>query len=387
MISQPYSRRQWFKTSLGLIAASGMSYTIQAEEIKYSNRVHPYTGRWMFDESKFVVPVKARLNSNENPYGPSEKAKTAIIEGFKDANRYSEPVVAKFKSAIAAKEGVKEDQIFLCAGLSELLTLLGDLTGLQHGNMISAHPTFDLMPALAADTGGKWIQVPLNDQHQHDLRQMELSITDQTKLVYICNPGNPVPTIVNPAELSSFCDRISRRTLILIDEAYNDYIPLPSNHTMVSKVKEGKQVIIGRTFSKVHGFAGLRMAYALAPANIIDQLEKYRTWNYSMGVHTMYGAMASMQDEVFQKNVVQKTILTRNNTVATLRSMGYEPTSSFTNFIIFPIRMDGKELVTKMRDRGVALKSWAFDDKQWCRVSIGTDEEMGMFLDAMKELS
>lgn len=387
MITTPYSRRQWFKTSLGFVAATGLTQALKADELRYADKIHPLTGRWMMKESIGGPTIKAKLNSNENPYGPSDKAKAAIVEGFKDANRYSEPVVAMFKSMIAAKEGVTVDHVFLCAGLSELLVLLGDLTGLQHGNMISAHPTFDLMPALAADTGGKWIQVPLNSQYEHDLKAMEYAITDQTKLVYICNPGNPCPTIVNPAELSSFCDRVSRRTMVFVDEAYNDYVPLPSNHTMLDKVKEGKQVIVGRTMSKVHGFAGLRIAYALAPTTVIDQLEKYRTWNYTMNAPTMHGAMATLNDESFKSFVVQKTIEVRNNTVASLRNMGYEPLSSFTNFIIFPIKMEGKEIVTKMRERGVALKSWAFDNKQWCRVSIGTADEMQLFLDAMKEIS
>lgn len=383
MKSNPYSRRQWFKTSLGMMAAAGFAHTLQADEQLYANQIHPMTGRWMLD----VPPtMKARLTSNENPYGPSDRAKMAVIEGFKDANLYSRHVAIEFKNKIASYEGVKADQVFLCAGLSEVLNLLGSVTGLQQGDMVSAHPTFDLMPALAGKVGGKWIQVPLNARYQHDLPAMEKAVTAKTKLVYICNPGNPCSTIVDPKELAAFCDRVSSKTLVFVDEAYNDYIPDAINHTMIDKVRTGKNVMIGRTMSKVHGFAGLRLAYVLAQAPFVKELEKYRTWEFSMNAPSMHAAIKTIDDEAFKQSCIKKNNEAREMTVSVLQQMGYTPLPSYTNFIIFQIKKEGGAFVQIMQERGIGLRSWAFNEMQWCRVSIGTMDDMKMFLGAMKEV-
>ncbi len=383
MKSTSYSRRQWFKTSLGLAAAAGFSQNLLADEKLYANKVHPLTGRWMMD---LLPTLKARLTSNENPYGPSDRAKMAVIEGFKDANLYARHVAIEFKNKIASYEGVRADQVFLCAGLSEVLNLLGSVTGLQQGDMVSAHPTFDLMPAVAGKVGGKWIQVPLNSKYQHDLPAMEKAVTAKTKLIYICNPGNPCSSIVDPQELSNFCDKVSSRTLVFIDEAYNDYIPDAAKHTMISKVRAGQNVMIGRTMSKVHGFAGLRLAYVIAQTPFVKELEKYRTWEFSMNAPSMHAGIKTIDDEAFKQACIQKNNEARAMTVSALIQMGYEPLPSFTNFLIFPIKKEGNTFVQAMQEKGIGLRSWAFSDKQWCRVSIGTVDEMKMFLGAMKEV-
>ena len=382
------SRRRWLKNSVGLLAAGTLMPNLKAEKdiSSYANQIHPLTGRWMMDEVLKDPMIKVRLTSNENPYRPSDRAKMAVIEGFKDANLYSRHVAIALKDKISTYEGVHTDQIFLCSGLSEVLNLLGSLTGLEHGDMISAHPTFDLMPALAAKVGGEWKQIPLNAQYQHDLPAMEKAVTSKTKLVYICNPGNPCPTILDPQMLSSFCDRVSNKTLVFVDEAYNEYVPNGAQHSMVNKIKAGKNVMIGRTMSKVHGFAGLRVAYVIAPAGVVKDLEKYRTWEYSLNAPSMHATIKTIDDEAFKQDCVQKNKNTRDMTVAALQSMGYSPLPSYTNFIIFPIKKDGKEFVQMMADKGIGLRSWAFNDQQWCRVSIGTMEEMKMFLAAMKEV-
>ena len=380
-----YNRRQWMKAGMGLARGSAIPFSIQAEEKTYHQQVHPGTGRWMMEEAPGII--KARLTSNENPYGPSDRAKMAIIHGFKDANLYSRTVAVELKNKIASYEGVKPEQVFLCAGLSEVLNLVGAVTGLEHGDLVSAHPTFDLMLTTATAIGGKWIKVPLNKQYQHDLPAMEAALTPKTKLLYICNPGNPCSTIVDPEELSRFCERVSRKNLVFVDEAYNDYIPDAEKHSMVKRLKAGDNVMIGKTLSKVHGFAGLRVAYVMASKEFIKELEKYRTWDFSMNAPSMHGALATLDDEMFKKYCIQKNAEVRDMTVAGLQKLGYDPLPSYTNFLIFPIKKEGKEFVQMMQAKEVGLRSWSFDNKQWCRVSIGSQEEMQLFLHALKEVS
>ena len=377
-------RRKWFKTSLGIAAASAFHHSLKADEINFHGRIHPHTGRWMMDESFFAPSqITARLNSNENPFGPSEKAKAAIVEGFKDANRYSRNVAKALKEKIASYENVSPGQVFLCAGLSELLNMLGSLNGLQHGEMLSAQPTFDLMPAMAASLGGKWIKIALNQKYEHDLPAMENAITANTKLVYICNPGNPCSTKVNPDELKGFVERVSKKTLVFIDEAYIDYVPDKAKNTMTGMASM-KNVLIGKTLSKIHGFAGLRVAYTISSIEQVKEFEKYHTWDFSLSAPAMHGAIATLDDENFKSYCVNKTIEIRTNTVKSLENMGYSPLPSYTNFVIFPISKPGSELVNHMANNGVALRSWNFDNKNWCRVSIGTQPDMDLFLQAMK---
>jgi histidinol-phosphate aminotransferase len=379
-------RRNWFKTSLGLAAASTFFQSLKADEVNFNRQIHPHTGRWMMDESVMTpANITARLNSNENPFAPSDKAKAAIIDGFKDANRYSRYVAQALKEKIASYENVSPGQIFLCAGLSELLNMLGSLNGLQQGEMISAYPTFDLMPAMASRLGGKWTKIALNEKFEHDLPAMENALTSNTKLMYICNPGNPCSTKLDPIELKSFVERVSKKTLVFIDEAYIDYVPEKEKNSMVS-LASGKNVLVGKTLSKIHGFAGLRVAYTISSTEQVKEFEKYHTWDFSLGAPAMHGAMATLDDEGFKSYCVNKTIEIRSGTIKALENMGYKPLPSFTNFIIFPITKPGPDLVNHMANNGVALRSWNFDNKNWCRVSIGTQSEMDLFLTAMKTI-
>lgn len=379
------NRRNWLKTSAGLMAASSFAQTLQADEVHYKDKIHPKTGRWITGIDP-DVNIKARINSNENPWGPSEKAKTAYLNAFSQAGRYPDFASEEIKERIAKVEGVKVENVFICAGLSELLNLMADLQGVQKGTMVSAHPTFDLMPALAAKLGGKWIKVPVNGAMQHDLAAMQNAITADTKLVYICNPGNPTSTIVNPNELSLFIDRNWHRTLIFIDEAYNDYIPFPASHTMIPMIREGKDILVGKTLSKVHGFAGLRMAYAIGSQKVINELNQYRPWAFGVSGTAYQAAMISLEDKDHIKEIVKRTNEIKSNTVTSLQSMGYKPFLSYTNFLMFPIEQEGNVFVKTMADKGVALRSWNFNNQNYCRVSIGTKEDMELFLGAMKSL-
>jgi histidinol-phosphate aminotransferase len=385
--SSGMDRRRWLKTGLGLVAVAGIPYSVEAEEIYYAGNIHPMTGRWMVPDSTGVASkVGARLNSNENPYGPSERAKQGIIQGFQDANRYSRAVADSLRQKIADYEKVSSDQIFLFAGLSELLNLLASLTGWQGGEMISAHPTFDLMPAMAKRLGGKWIQVPLNARYEHDLPAMEAAISSQTKLIYICNPGNPSGTMVDPDLLKRFVQKNASRALIFIDEAYIDYVPEADRHSIVSLAKTLPGVVVGKTLSKIHGFAGLRIGYSISSSAIASDWSKYHAWDYSLAAPVMHGAIATLDDEGFKSFCLKKVNESKARVSHFLHQKGYQVLPSYTNFLIFPISMPGADFVAAMASKGIALRSWYFDQQNWCRVSIGTDEEMDLFVEAMKTI-
>ena len=155
---------------------------------------------------------------------------------------------------------------------------------------------------------------------------------------------------------------------------------------MIPMIREGKDILVGKTLSKVHGFAGLRMAYAIGSQKVINELNQYRPWAFGVSGTAYQAAMISLEDKDHIKEIVKRTNEIKSNTVTSLQSMGYKPFLSYTNFLMFPIEQEGNVFVKTMADKGVALRSWNFNNQNYCRVSIGTKEDMELFLGAMKSL-
>lgn len=332
--------------------------------------------------------MKARLTSNENPFGPSEKAKKALIEAVNESCRYPRERVMALQQAIAKEEGVSEENILLGAGSSELLLAAALYYSRKSGSSIlSADPTYASLVRSAVDVGSGWEKVPLTKDFAHDLDAMEKKVNDDTSLVYIVNPNNPTGTLTPTSKLRAFCEAVSKRKPIFIDEAYIDYVENPKAQTMVDCVRKGQNVIVARTFSKVHGFAGLRVGYVIALPETIKELRKYTNGAGNISATSASAALASLQDKEFTKFCVQKNQEAKDFTYATLKKEGYTPLTSHTNFVLFPIKMSGKKFTEEMLKRGVGLRYWEFYDQQWCRVSMGTMDDMQLFANAFKQLS
>ncbi|MCC9135967.1 pyridoxal phosphate-dependent aminotransferase [Pontibacter silvestris] len=332
--------------------------------------------------------MKARLTSNENPYGPSEKAKKALIEAVNESCRYPRERVKALQEAIAKEEGVSEENILLGAGSSELLLAAALNYSRKSGSFIlSADPTYASLVRAAVDVGSGWEKVPLTNDFAHDLNAMEKKVNDDISLVYIVNPNNPTATLTPTDKLRAFCETVSKRKPIFIDEAYIDYVENPKAQTMVDCVRKGQNVIIARTFSKVHGFAGLRVGYVIAQPDTIKELRKYTNGAGNISATSASAALASLQDKEFTKYCVQKNQEAKDFTYAILKKEGYTPLTSHTNFVMFPIKMDGKKFTEEMLKRGVGLRNWEFYDQHWCRVSMGTMDDMQLFANAFKQLS
>jgi len=269
----------------------------------------------------------------------------------------------------------------------EILNLVAIHYGLQKGNLISAFPTFEPLMLTAAGLDCEWAQVPLNQKHKHDLTAMEAKINSGTRMVYVCNPNNPTGTLLDPSALKDFCRKTSQKVPIFVDEAYTEFLEKPEDHTMIPLIKEGHNIIVAKTFSKIHGFAGLRIGYALAQPDVWKEMKKYRPYETTMAGPTLKAAIASYQDQEFQHKCRDKNTAVKSYTLKALRAMGYDPVPSYTSFMIFPIKMKPEQLIKDMRAQGVGIRSWSFAGKDWCRVSMGTMEEMKIFTKALKAIS
>ena len=340
------------------------------------------------DQEPNFAKVVARIGSNENPYGPPPMARKAISDSIEKGNRYARTELRDLIGKIAAKEEVSPDYIMMGNGSGDLLEKTALAMFDKGGNIVSADPTYMSLIRVAESVGATWKAIPCKADWSHDLDAMEKAIDKDTKLVYLCNPNNPIGAVTSTKALTDFCNRVSEKVPIFIDEAYIELVEGADNKSMVSLLKNKKNIIVARTFSKIMGMAGLRVGYVAALPETLESIKKVTKGGGSgIACTSVYAASAAMDDVEFQNstrklNTEAKTYLYEN-----LTAMGYKYVPSFTNFVIFPINMPGKEFLTKMSDKGIIIKAMDIQNKPWCRVSIGTKDEMKLFVSALQTIS
>lgn len=345
-----------------------------------TGEVSPDLMAWRYDD------ITVRLNANENVYGPSDAAKKAIQKQITSSFRYPFAEVRALKSKIAAKHNVSDTQVTLGGGSTEILNMAGLAYGLQGGAIVSAFPTFETLLRTAKRFDCEWIQVPVDKEYKHNLAAMEAAITPSTRLMYVVNPNNPTGSLLDPKELRAFCKRVSKQVPVFIDEAYTEFLSDPKKHTMEDLVNEGYDVTIAKTFSKVYGMAGLRVGYAIGPKTRIEQLDRYGLSLSMISKPSIAAASACFDDQEFIKFSAAKNAVSKEITYKLLKEAGYSYIPSSTSFIMFPIRTDGSSFLRKMRARGVGVRSWYFNSQHWCRVSLGSPEDMRAFGKALVEI-
>lgn len=391
-MSNAMDRRKMLKT--GLLMAGSMSVVnglLNQAQARSVNTCYNYQPEWITDKSAILgapTELKARLFANENPFGPSPKAKAAIADAMAESYQYPFVFARELGKKIADFEGLPDSQIMLSAGSSPLLMAAAiHFSQTPGGNIVTGDPTYEDLPSKAVPFKTTWKKIPLTATYQLDLEAMEKAVDANTSLVYICNPNNPTGTVVDNDKLKAFVDRVSQKVTVFIDEAYIDYLDDPRGTTLISSVKAGRNIIVARTFSKLYGFAGLRVGYVFAQPETIKKLSLYCEGPNSLSALSLHGALASYQDQDFMKEALQKTIASKQFLYSTLKKEGYDYIPSSTNFVLFPLKMDSRQFVMEMGKRGVGVRSWVFNQKQWCRISIGRMDEMEAFASAFKEIS
>jgi histidinol-phosphate aminotransferase len=388
------SRRSLLKR--GALLAGGLPFAgslldkVQASPI-IPHPVSPFSMPEMWTEREIALNaplvLKARLFANENPFGPSDKAKKAIEEALPTAYQYPMRSMGELTEKIANFEKVPQENILLASGSSPLLMAAALYYGKPGSNIITGDPSYADLPSKAEKMGVKINRVPLTSEFRLDLDAMEKAIDANTTLVYICNPNNPTATVLEKDKLKAFCERVSKKVTIFIDEAYIDYLPDPQGTTLIPMVNTGANIIVARTFSKLYGFAGLRAGYVVTQPETIKNLSLFTEASMSITATTLAAALASYQDREFLDGALKKTLASKDYLYEVLKKEGYTYVPSSTNFVIFPIKMEGKQFTDEMMKRGVGVRFWKFNNKEWCRVSIGRMDEMEAFAAAFKEIS
>lgn len=375
------NRRDWLKSTFALTTGFTMTSSLAAQLM-----ASPMSkAEELFVQSNGKLPSLAKLNFNENPYGPSEKAKQAIIQSLPQSNRYAVQELDELKALLAKKEGVTPDYIHIGAGSGDILCQTGVAFGLEGGSVMSAFPTFSLLMNFAEVFKATWHKVNLNDQLEHDYNAMAAAIRNDTRLIFICNPNNPSGTLVDPQKVRAFCEEVSKRVPVYADEAYLEFLEPAQQISMVDLVKKNMNVIVSRTFSKIHGLAGLRVGYIIAKPELVNRIASYQH-DIPVSTASIAAAKACLGDENFMKMTRAKNLVARATLTNYLDQKRISYGKTYTNFVFFPAPKAGNMILANMEEKGYLMRIWDYQDREWCRVSIGTLEEMKGFVKAFDEV-
>lgn len=319
-----------------------------------------------------------RLSSNENPLGLPESAKRAITDAFALGNRYPQ-LDERLIAAIARKHGVRDGNIVLGAGSTDVLRMLVQSIASRNGRIVVADPTFEHVERYARPFGVRAERVPLTRDAAHDLDRMR-DAADHAEgpvLVFLCNPNNPTGTLTPVGDIASWIAEGPDHVTFLVDEAYFDYVDDPSYRTFIPDALRRRNVFVSRTFSKVYGLAGLRVGYGLAHEDTIARVSAY-AGDSNVNQLALAGALACIEDHAFIERSLQTNRDGRAILVRTLDDLGIEHLPSQTNFLMHRIRGSHATWNQRMLEGGV-LVGRAFPPMLgWSRVSIGTPAEMDL---------
>ncbi len=334
-------------------------------------------------ERELGISGVIKLASNENPLGPSPRALEALKEYMPRLNFYPDGNCFYLKQDLAARLEVKQEQITFGNGADELITLAGTAYLDPGDEVVVADPSFSEYDFCARLMNAEVVKVPLQD-YRHDLNAMLGAITEKTRMIFVCNPNNPTGTIVSRQELASFLDKVSSDILVVMDEAYYEYVTDPDYPESLDWVKQGYNVLTLRTFSKIYGLAGLRVGYGVGPEEVITDLNTVRE-PFNVNAAAQVAARAALQDEEYVREVYRVNREGKEYLAGELDRLGlfYLPTEA--NFIFVNTGVDSRDLFQSLLRQGVIVRTGdIFGHPRFIRLSIGTREQNQRFIEALE---
>jgi histidinol-phosphate aminotransferase len=336
-------------------------------------------------ERELGIQGAIKLASNENPLGPSPKAVEAMQKALSGLHRYPDGAGFDLRSALAKKFNVDFEQTCIGNGSDEIIEFLARAYVRPGQEALSAAPSFLMYSKLVQVAGGKLREVPLKD-FRIDLEAMLAAVTPQTRLVFINNPDNPAGTAVSKAELAKFLDQVPQGVLVVLDEAYIDFVTDPEVAMGPDFLEHGTPVLVMRTFSKSAGLAGLRIGYALGPKEVIAAFDRVRQ-PFNTSILAQVGGCAALADEEFLERTRQLVIDGLKTFYGCFDDLGLSYVPSQTNFVLVRIGPKAKEVANLLLRRGVIIRYMgSYDLPEYLRISVGLPEENQRFVEALKEI-
>jgi len=343
--------------------------------------VYPAASTYAFDGDL------VKLASNETPFSPHPQVLEAVEAQLRTLNRYPDPTKATLRRRLSDRTGVDPERIGVGNGSCELL-LAGAEAMLEPGaEVVYAWPSFSIYPHLAAMTGARAVEVPLNDAQEHDLDAMAKEVTAATRMVIVCNPNNPTATALPPAQLDEFLEAVPRNVAVILDEAYIEFATTQDPDDSLALLKKHPNLILLRTFSKIYGLCGLRVGYALGSADFRAAVDRVRQ-PFSVNALAQAAATEALNHMDELERRVEQTAIERVHLESELEERGFETTDSQANFSWVSLGdRDEDEIVDGLAKQGVIVRAGgALGQEGWMRVTYGTRHENDRFLAALDQV-
>ena len=331
----------------------------------------------------------ALLATNETPFTPIPAVVEAVNAALATVNRYPDPSNSALRSALSDRHGVPASRIAIGNGSCDVLLAAGEALLEPGAEVVYAWPSFSVYPHLAAASGARAIEVPVDDDHTHDLDAMLREITAATRLVIVCNPNNPTSTALPLEEITAFVRAFPRHVAVILDEAYCEFNLLQDPDESIDLLARHPNLVLLRTFSKVYGLCGLRVGFALCGSEqfrmAVDQVRQ----PFFCNAAAQAAAIEALrhQDEVARR--VERTVAGRIELEEGLRRLGIEPAESQANFVWFdlPDAEAERDVIKGLSERNVLVRAGAALGRQGAlRVTIGTERENQKFLGALGDV-
>jgi histidinol-phosphate aminotransferase len=330
------------------------------------------------------------LGSNENPLGPSPRAVAAVRAALPQLHRYPDPLGGELRDALARLHGLHRENFILGDGSHELLMQLAQAFAGPGAGVVASEYGFAVYSIAARAAGAPFRAAPALPADApmprgHDLDAIAAAVDAGTRLVYVCNPNNPTGTWFDSARLRGFLERMPAHVLVVVDEAYLEYVEAPGLHSALAFLAEFPNLVVTRTFSKAYGLAGLRVGYACADPRLLAVLERLRE-SFTVGLPGLAGAQAALADQEFVAQVREATRVERDWLGAELARRGLRVAPSQTNFVLVDLGRAAAPIEAALVERGVVPRPMAGYGLPDClRLSLGRRADNQRLLAALDE--
>ncbi len=327
-----------------------------------------------------------RLNRNESPYGLSPTSIQAIQMHIKSGSpRYPFEEPAALTEAIAARNHVSKDQVLLGCGSIEILKMATETFCSPMRTAVVAEPTFEAVVTYCPLAHAKPVKITLTRDYKHDLPRMLEAASQGGGLIFFCNPSNPAGTFINKDEVEQFVHKVPSGVVLLVDEAYFEFMDRPDYESCLRYVREGLPIIVSRTFSKVYGMAGLRAGYAIGHKDLLKAMSQHRLINNPNQLATA-AAMAALTDDAHVVRIRRLNAEARAAFCRDLHAMGFDYIPSEANFVMVGLGRPAEPIIQALEKRRVLVGRLFPSMPNHMRVTLGTAEEMKVFMSEFKEV-
>ncbi|MEC3766761.1 MULTISPECIES: histidinol-phosphate transaminase [Cupriavidus] len=327
-----------------------------------------------------------KLASNENPLGMPESARTAVAAAVAELGRYPDSNGFALKGALSARFGVPADWLTLGNGSNDILELAAHALVEPGQSIVYAEYSFAVYALATQEIGARAIEVPARD-YGHDLDAMAAAIAPDTRLVFIANPNNPTGTFLPAAQIEAFLQRVPRHVVVVLDEAYNEYLDAGQQYDAIAWVRSYPNLMVSRTFSKAYGLAGLRIGYAVAQPELTDLLNRIRQ-PFNVNSVAQAAAIAALADTAFLRRSAELNRDGKRQLTEAFDRLGLEYVPSSGNFVLVRVGDDdgaGARVNLALLRQGVIVRPVGnYNLPRWLRVTIGLPEENAAFIAALE---